>query len=152
MNILKAVFALLVAAAILALSAYAADETSEATPAAPIVLDTTPAMQVADNWLQYVDSGRYAESWEDSAAYFREAVPRAQWETTLAQARQPLGVTIARKVRSATYTRNLPGAPEGEYVVIQYNTRFENRPQSVETVTPMREKNGTWKVAGYHIR
>ena len=152
MNALKAIFALLVAAAILALSAYAADEAPEITPAAPMVLDTTPAMQVADSWLLYVDSGRYAESWEDSAAYFREAVPQKQWETSLAQVRQPLGATIARKVRSATYTRNLPGAPEGEYVVIQYDTRFENRPQSVETVTPMREKNGAWKVAGYHIR
>ena len=152
MNALKAVFALLVAAAILALSAYAADETPEVTPAAPMVLDTAPAMQVADTWLAFVDSGRYAESWEESAAYFREAVPKAQWETTLVQVRGPLGLAISRKVRSATYTRKLPGAPEGEYVVIQYDTRFENRPQSVETITPMREKNGAWKGAGYHIR
>jgi len=152
MNALKAIFALLLAAAILTLSAYAAEETPEATPAAPIVLDTAPAMQVAESWLSYVDSGRYAESWDDSAAYLREAVPKTQWETTLAQVRGPLGVAIARKVRSAIYTRNLPGAPPGEYVVIQYDTRFEQRPQSVETVTPMREKNGAWKVAGYHIR
>ena len=152
MNALKAIFALLLAAAILALSAYAAEETSESTPAAPMVLDTAPAMHVADSWLSYVDSGRYAESWDDSAVYFREAVPKTQWETTLVQVRGPLGVAISRKVRSATYTRKLPGAPEGEYVVIQYDTRFENRPQSVETVTPMREKNGVWKVAGYHIR
>jgi predicted lipoprotein len=152
MNALRTIFALMLAAAIVALSAYAAEETPEATPAAPLVLDTTPAMAVAESWLVYVDKGHYAESWEDSAAYFRGAVPKSQWETTLAQARGPLGIAIARKVRSATYTRSLPGAPEGEYVVIQYDTRFENRPQSVETVTPMREKNGTWKVAGYHIR
>ncbi len=152
MNALKTIFALMLAAAIVALSAYAAEETPEATPAAPLVLDTAPAMAVAESWLAYVDKGHYAESWEDSAAYFRGAVPKAQWETTLAQVRGPLGIAIARKVRAATYTRSLPGAPEGEYVVIQYDTRFENRPLSVETVTPMREKNGTWKVAGYHIR
>ena len=152
MNMLKAVFALLLAAAILALSAFAADETPEATPATPLVLDTTPAMNVAETWLTSVDAGRYAESWDDAAAYFRGAVPKAQWETTLAQVRGPLGVAISRKVRSAAYTRSLPGAPEGEYVVIQYDTRFENRPLSVETVTPMREKDGRWKVAGYHIR
>ncbi len=152
MNAVKTIFALLLAAAILALSAYAAEDTPEPTPAAPMVLDTAPAMQVADHWLSFVDSGRYAESWEDSAVYFREAVPKTQWETTLVQVRGPLGLAISRKVRSATYTRKLPGAPEGEYVVIQYDTRFENRPQSVETITPMREKNGAWKVAGYHIR
>jgi predicted lipoprotein len=152
MKALKAIFALLLAAAIVALSAYAAEETPEPTPAAPLVLDTTPAMKVAESWLSYIDTGRYAESWDDSAAYFRDAVPKAQWETTLAQVRGPLGLAIARKVRSATYTKTLPGAPDGEYVVIQYDTRFENRALSVETVTPMREKNGTWKVAGYHIR
>jgi hypothetical protein len=37
-------------------------------------------------------------------------------------------------------------------VVIQFDTRFENRPLSMETVTPMREKDGSWKVSGYFIR
>ena len=152
MNPLRTIFALMLAAAIVALSAYAADDTPEATPAPPLVLDTSPAMRVAENWLAHIDSGRFAESWDDTAAYFREAMPKAQWETTLAQVRGPLGVAVTRKLRSAAYTRTLPGAPDGEYVVIQYDTRFENRPPSVETVTPMREKNGTWKVAGYHIR
>ena len=152
MKALHKILALMLAAAIVALSAYAAEETPEATPAPAIVLDTAPAMNVADSWLAFVDTGRYAESWDDSAAYFRDAVPKTQWETTLAQVRGPLGVAISRKLRSATYTKLLPGAPEGEYVVIQYDTRFENRPQSVETVTPMRERSGTWKVAGYHIR
>lgn len=151
MNALKTVFALALAAAIIALSAFAADD-SETTPAPAVVLDTAPAMNVAESWLSYVDTGHYAASWEDSARYFREAVPKVQWQTMLTTVREPLGVTISRKVRSATYTRTLPGAPEGEYVVIQYDTRFENRPQSVETVTPMREKDGTWRVAGYHIR
>ena len=150
MNAVRTLFALSLAVAIVACSAYAADDTGS-TPA-PFVLDTTPAMNVAQSWLAYIDAGRFAESWDDSAVYFREAVPKVQWETTLASARGPLGVTISRKLRSATYTRTLPDAPEGEYVVIQYDTRFENRPQAVETVTPMREKNGTWKVAGYHIR
>jgi hypothetical protein len=152
MKTLKTILALLLAAAIVALSAYAAEETPEATAVPPMVLDTGPAMSVADGWLSYVDSGRYGESWEDAAAYFKGAMPKTQWQNILDTARGPLGVTLARKVRSATYTRNLPGAPEGEYVVIQYDTRFENRLSSVETVTPMREKDGTWKVAGYHIR
>ena len=152
MNAGRTIFALLLAAVIVALSAYGAGDTPEATPAAPLVLDTSPAMRVADGWLAYIDGGRYAESWDECALLLREAVPKVQWETTLAQVRGPLGVAISRKLRSATYARQLPGAPEGEYVVIQYDTRFENRPLSSETVTPMREKNGTWKVAGYLIR
>lgn len=152
MNNFKALFALLLAAAIIAVSAYGAEDTTEATPNATIVLDTAPAMNAAAGWLAHLDAGRFAESWDESAATLREAVPKVQWETTLAAERGALGVAIVRKLRSATYTRTLAGVPEGEYVVIQYDTRFENRPQSIELVTPMREKDGTWRVAGYRIR
>jgi hypothetical protein len=115
-------------------------------------LDLRPADQAARAWLATVDSGRYGESWEDAAALFKQAVPKLRWETTVQSVREPLGVVTSRKVRSMTYARVLPNVPEGEYVVIQFDTRFENRPLSVETVTPMREKDGSWKVSGYFIR
>jgi hypothetical protein len=35
--------------------------------------------------------------------------------------------------------------------VIQYATRFE-RANVVETVTPMRDKDGSWKVSGYYVK
>jgi hypothetical protein len=42
--------------------------------------------------------------------------------------------------------------PDGEYVVFQFNTSFEQKAAAVETVTAMREKDGTWHVAGYFIK
>jgi len=66
--------------------------------------------------------------------------------------RAPLGAMVTRKIRTATYARSLPGAPVGEYVVIQFDTSFENLPQSTETVTSMREKDDSWKIAGYFIK
>ena len=35
--------------------------------------------------------------------------------------------------------------------MIQYDTRFENG-LFTETVTPMKEKDGSWKVSGYYIK
>jgi hypothetical protein len=46
----------------------------------------------------------------------------------------------------------LPGAPEGRYVVIQYETVFENKASAVETITPMLDPDGAWRVSGYLIR
>ena len=114
-------------------------------------IDTLPAQGAATSWLATVDSGAYGDSWESGAEFFRKAVTKENWEKALVSVRTPLGNARSRKIRSVTYTRNLPNAPEGEYVVIQYDTMFENRP-SVETVTPMREKDGAWKVAGYFIK
>jgi hypothetical protein len=66
--------------------------------------------------------------------------------------RKPLGKTLSRKITSAKYTTTLPGAPDGEYVVIQYQTSFKNKLSAVETVTPMLDKNGDWRVSGYYIK
>jgi len=115
-------------------------------------IDIVPAQNAAQAWLATVDAGKYGQSWDDASEFFHEFVSRETWVTSVGAARGLVGTAIARKLRSATYTRVLPAAPPGEYVVIQYDTRFDNKPISVETITPMREKDGTWKVSGYLIR
>lgn len=110
------------------------------------------AREAALAWLALTDAGNGAKSWQAAAAPFRAAVARESWERSLAAARGPLGAPKERSLKSATYARKLPGAPDGEYVVIQYATRFENKTSAIETVTPMREKDGSWKVSGYYIK
>ena len=110
------------------------------------------AMRIANNWLVLVDEGRYVDSWQEAASYFQAAVDSQQWQMSMAAFRDPLGSVISREVASKHYTTRLPGAPDGEYVVIQYKTSFENKRVAIETVTPMRDKDGKWKVSGYYIR
>jgi len=113
---------------------------------------TAKAKEAAAAWLKLVDAGRYGESWDGAAALFRASVTREQWEGAARAARAPLGALKSRKPRSATARKSLPGAPDGEFVVIQYQARFEGKAAAVETVTPMREKDGSWKVSGYYIK
>jgi hypothetical protein len=110
------------------------------------------AVAASNAWLDLVDKAKYAESWDEAAAYFKNTVTKEQWERSLQGVRSPLGRVIRRQVKSKQYTTRLPGAPDGEYVVIQYDTSFENKKSSVETVTPMREHDGKWRVSGYYIR
>jgi len=113
---------------------------------------TQPAQDAAQAWLALTDSGQYGASWDSAATLFKSAVPRAGWEGMVGQVRTPLGALKSRKLKSATLTRSLPGAPDGEYVVIQYDTQFEHKAAAVETVTPMHEADGSWRVSGYFIR
>ncbi len=110
------------------------------------------AVDAANKWLALIDNGQYAESWSEAADYFKNALDKKQWEQTLTSVRDPLGKTVSRKVKSTKYMTEAPGAPDGEYVVIQYNTSFENKKNSVETVTPMLDKDGIWRVSGYYIK
>ena len=110
------------------------------------------AVEAAQKWLGLVDQGEYGKSWETAAGYFKGAVTEKQWEQALTAFRSPLGKAISRKVKSKQYATSLPGAPDGEYVVIQFETAFEKKKSSVETITPMKEKDGSWRVSGYYIK
>ena len=110
------------------------------------------AQQSSDTWLALVDSGKYGQSWQESSHFFKAHVTREQWQSMLRASREPLGKMLSRKLKSATYTKMLPGAPDGEYVVIQYESSFEHKQSSVETVTPMLDKDGKWRVSGYFIK
>jgi len=124
-----------------------------ALPAAAANEDSVArATTAARSWLALADAGDGARSWQGAASLFRAAVPQGQWEKSLAAARAPLGPLKGRKVLAAKYTRTLPGAPDGEYVVIQFSSQFANKASAVETVTPMRESDGSWKVSGYYIK
>lgn len=110
------------------------------------------AVVAAHAWLELVDAGEYGSSWDQSAALFKAAIPRNQWQRSLTAVRKPLGGLVSRKVKARQYTTSPPGAPDGEYVVIQFSTRFANKKSAVETVTPMKDADGVWRVSGYYIK
>lgn len=103
-------------------------------------------------WLTLVDAGKYGQSWDGAAQAFQQALTRSQWEGALEKVRTPLGKLVSRKLKAAKFTRDLPGAPAGDYVVIVYDTSFESRSGATETVTPMKDKDGVWRVSGYYIK
>jgi predicted SnoaL-like aldol condensation-catalyzing enzyme len=110
------------------------------------------AVSAAKAWLTLVDEGKYSESWDETSQYFKNAVPREHWNDSLKSVRSPLGEVISRNLKSKKYSKTLPGAPDGEYVVIQYETSFKNKQHAIETVTPMLDKDGKWRVSGYYIK
>ena len=110
------------------------------------------ALSSAEAWITMVDEGRYAESWNQAAGYFKDAVKEEQWRKSLQAARKPLGNVISRALKTKSYHTSLPGAPDGEYVVIQFDTSFQNKKSAVETITPMMDKDGQWRVSGYFIQ
>ncbi len=110
------------------------------------------AQAAAESWLRNVDAGDYAASWEQAAKLLKGAVTQEQWAQAAKAARAPLVKLVSRKVKSRQYTETLPGAPDGKYFVIQFDTVFDKKASAVETVTPMLDPDGAWRVSGYYIR
>lgn len=121
-------------------------------PAGDFTAQEQEAIQASGKWLQLIDEGRYSQSWDEAAGYFKNSISRDRWTAALTATRQPLGKSINRTLHSKEYRTSLPGAPDGMYVVIMYKTSFMNKKESIETITPMKDADGTWRVAGYYIR
>ena len=128
-------------------------------PATPALGQASPnsekavaaAQAAARPWLALVDAGRYAAGWDSASALLKKATTKAAWETAVRQARQSYSASEPRTLIRASYETSLPNAPPGEYVVLQYRSSKNGR-AVIETITPMKEAGGAWRVSGYYIR
>ncbi len=112
----------------------------------------TAAVAAAEAWLSLVDTQEYEASWEAAAQFFKGAVTKERWTEAMDSVRKPFGKNLSREVKSTRYRTTMPGAPDGEYVVIQFKASFENKKHAIETVTPMLDKDGQWRVSGYFMK
>ena len=119
-----------------------------ALPAGPL----GRAEMAATAWLAVADAGDYPLSWRQAASLLQVSLPQPKWDSLMQTNRLPLGSVKSRTLKSATFSRTLTGAPDGEYLMIQYETQFEFRPQAIETLTTMKDRDNSWKVAGYFIK
>jgi hypothetical protein len=110
------------------------------------------AVSAARIWLTLTDGGSYSSSWKEASGYFQGAVTEEHWGASMEGFRKPLGKLIRRKTTKTQESTSLPGAPDGKYVVILFQTSFERKKSAVETVTFMLEEDGKWRAAGYFIK
>jgi len=110
------------------------------------------ATAAAKMWLAAIDDGHFAGSWTSASDYFRGAITQDKWVSALEGARKPLGSLLSREVNSAQPMTELPGAPDGQYVIMEFNTSFDAKKSAIETVTFLQEKDGQWRAAGYYIK
>ena len=105
-----------------------------------------------ESWLKLVDDGKYAESWDEASTFLKGKVTKEEWILTISNLKPSFGKTNTREIQSAQYSTELPGAPDGEYVVFQYKTNFELKNNSIETIVPMIDSDSKWRVSGYFIK
>jgi len=91
------------------------------------------------------DAAAAAEAW-------LALVDAAQWRESLARLHTVFGRTLHRGLSDARYTTSVSGAPDGEYVVMEYAAELERKQEAVETVVAMRDEDGAWRVGGYFVR
>ena len=140
----SALLGVLGAAAVLAGTPAAADEEADRGAA------VTAAKEEATHWLDALDAGRHAESWNDTAAVMKEGRNQQDWIRDVANPRESLGKSVMRELQRAEFSTTVRGAPSGKYVTVIYLTQFVKAPPVYETILLTLEDDH-WRIAGYSI-
>ena len=74
-----------------------------------------------------------------------------QWQSSAGALQTQLGKAESRSLRSKRYADELPGQPDGVYVVLEFETSFASQKNGVEKVTVMKEEDGEWRVSDYKV-
>ncbi len=129
----------------------------------------SPVVTAAKKWLTLVDAGHTSESWQEAASVVQTKKTEADWTNLLSTNRTPLGKLISRRLVasipltlnngvptspavSGPITGSPPGAPDGPYVFMLFDSSFAEKKEAKENVTFRLEKDGSWKCAGYFIK
>lgn len=122
-----------------------------ALPAAAQTTEELNAVDAMTAWLQGIDAGRVAESWDGLAPAVRAMVTREAWEAAVRRGRAPFhGAVTSRMYHEARAMPAPAGAPPGQYLRLAFETEFERGGTGTETVVAMNDGNG-WRAGGYFI-
>jgi hypothetical protein len=158
MNVIR----LLVATSLFAfaLAAFAQEATSPSAPAkaaaedqgdAATLDDDKGAIKAATKWLELLDANQLSRAYDQCAELLKKDVTRQKFASGVRDFRKPYGKVKDRQPSKFARAHVMPGAPEGDYALIEFETTFAKK-KGDEQVVWMLEKDGIWRVSGYFIR
>ena len=142
-------FAMSAITALIALASLSG--TADAPDAAPATAAATPtsgsaAAIAARRFLELVDEGDWAASWDATGRAFHSSNTIQGWTDASKQVRPPLGALVSRTLIGDEW---VPAPPSG-YRIVKFRTDFANKAGAIETLSLSLEDGG-WKVAGITI-
>lgn len=108
------------------------------------------ARKAAAKWLALIDQGKFKDAWKQASQHHRPQITAADWESQIRSMCAAAGPLRERNFTAARNSRTLPGAPDGDYTILEFSTAFEKKSKALEIVVLSREGNN-WKAAGYSI-
>jgi hypothetical protein len=108
--------------------------------------------KTARAWLVKLDKGYFQQCYDETAQALKDSLDKSQWISNMTTYRKPLGESEKRKEANMYYENKLQNADDGDYVVAQYASIFQQKLVVIESVTLVKEQDGSWKVFGYSLK
>ncbi len=104
---------------------------------APVGAETLSRDQLenkASSYLDLLDQGYYEEAWQDMSALSQALNNQSQWQNRQQAIRTAYGALSSRQLRHITYRQSYTLSPDGQYVIVQFKSRYQNKADTIETV------------------
>lgn len=108
--------------------------------------------KAAADWVTLLDNGKFGDAWKQLSPSQRPNGSKDKWQSDVSRYRHQVGKLHDRKLISADYTTKVPGAEDGEYVVVTFLSSFERLGSALEIVVPQLLPDGSWVISGYSIK
>jgi len=120
----------------------------------PLQQTQTPekaAQEAAETWLRLIDSGKYAESWDELAEVAKAKISKASWEKYGSSARRSRDAEASkpRKLQEARSLSSLIGIRNQAGVMLEYIISQDQHGSDGEMVELVLEADRGWRVAFY---
>ena len=125
---------------------------TEPPPGQPSLADDQDAIEAGKKWLQLLDAGKAGAAWDVSSNQLQSEVKRDKFIAEMRRVRKPLGKLSSRTAVKFARAHDLPGAPSGDYAVIEYDAQYANGKHLSEQLIWAIAEGDSWRVAGYFYR
>ena len=88
----------------------------------------------AGSYLDLLDQDRYEEAWLTMSTFFQALNDQAQWQNRQQVIRAVYGSLLSREFLRISYRQSYSQSPDGQYVIVQYKSIFQNKADTYETV------------------
>ena len=135
----------------------AAPPSPEAPPTSPpaeqpTIRDDKDSIEAAMKWLALLDAGKAGAAWDVASKQLQSKVTRNKFIAEMRDVRKPLGKLASRTAVKFARAHDLPGAPTGDYTLIEFEAKYANGKKLAEQVVWVIEAGDIWRIAGYFYR
>ena len=112
---------------------------------------TDATVITAQEFLQMVDAGKYADSWQITDPNLQKNISQQSWEKQMAEIRGTVGEFVKRELEDVSFTAPSEELPDSEFIMLEFSSQFKLKEMN-EIVTVVLGEDKLWRVVGYFIQ
>lgn len=112
---------------------------------------SSAALLQAEAFVAVIDKGDYLSAYASGLPFIRFQARQDEWIADQEMAVEFLGKVIDRQLMTVRSRDSYPGLPDGNYLVVSYESRTEHKVKAIEVLL-LSQQNQGWQVCRYSVR